>query len=1331
MENNSISLKRLRAKYWLLSLAITTTVFIAPVSLFAQAPQDAPNYVENFTPATANTYAFSKTDHVPLNPFTGQYSLSVPLFQKKMNMLTFNLTLDYIGSGGINSSDPGSVCGHGWKLNGGGIVMRSLRGGVDMGAGHQNHSGVSLYNSSMTGFTDLYDIPDGSYISKNNSNLNLYAQGGFSGIDLAPQGDGQLDIFEFNINGRSGKFYIGWDGTVLQVSKSALKIIPTLSTDPANQGFIGFEIIDENGIKYFFNKSERAYRIANLLLSEGDYRPPYSYSSTYPVSWLMTRMESPDGLEYINFNYYESPMQGSYSGQATTTTARVVYDKNGNITNNFPFWLSPIGTNSLVSNELDLKSIVFSDRDSISFTYFNNTVSDTSTFMSKGTGLTPAVLKKIALYKNKQLATSYGLDYMAYDNPINTYSSKMGLDSFIYKIGSYGLSNFYVRQALYLAGIRKFSPEGGIGDPYIFEYYIDAVLNEVNLGDAGKTDQWGFYNGVSSTFDGTLPYVYNGSPVPVPPPDINFAKMGLLKKVTFPTGGWETFNYELNDVQTANGKANIGGIRLQSDTLNDGLSPSHTTVKTYKYVETNGNSSGFIGFTPSYQYDNYIYQNNDFGSIWPAIWQERDHYTTNQSVNSSSYVEGSPVGYRRVEESITSNNVAGNGKIVYEYSDLNYVNGLGFGSLWTPAVAFPYRPVDRPEWLVGLPLKTSYYTASGRLLKQIANTYNCTAQLQQSINYKSWSVESSGYIFLDYFNRLYDSQFIDIGNWPIIIHLPVPDWDPTIYNVKSYYPVTGDAKLATTTETTYSSDSTNTIPSSATRSFTYETTYGFLRTQTQDNAKNETIQHNFYYPFDYNLGSGSTVDSLVKKNQIGTPIVTEDWLNKSNGNYLTSSAVTEYGFFNNNTLLRPSRVDRLETSQPIATANAGTQQTTSLFAGRKYTPDITLNNYDNLGRLVDYNKAYAAINSIIVDSSNNVIAKVENASSKQIAYENFESGYTGNWTISGTKSSGGIVGLFVFTGTLTKTFTANMNVTVSLWTNSSTTPSVNGILGTIVKTINNYHLYKWSLSGVKSVSVTGTYIDEVKCYPSTAIMSNYVYNPRFGLIGECSTTDYYTFYVYDNFNRLRQIKNEKGEIVKAITVGEAPVYFNEQQSASYTAPCLFFGSVPNTPQYNVPGVCTVRAGLYSSFISQADANLQALTAANQLATQDGLYDSCIGLTDASISAVIAPPGSPGYANGATNITITLNQYGVDHDVAYLNTHRYFLTYQLNYVIDGVNRTDVRVFTDIHNNPSPKIVNGSISTTRYYGFTTNVGGVVTQHNISSITSCQLVNLQIFN
>jgi YD repeat-containing protein len=124
----------------------------------------------------------------------------------------------------------------------------------------------------------------------------------------------------------------------------------------------------------------------------------------------------------------------------------------------------------------------------------------------------------------------------------------------------------------------------------------------------------------------------------------------------------------------------------------------------------------------------------------------------------------------------------------------------------------------------------------------------------------------------------------------------------------------------------------------------------------------------------------------------------------------------------------------------------------------------------------------------------------------------------------------------------------------------------------------------------------GDAIDEVRIYPSDAMMTTYTYEPLVGLTSETDPNGKSVFYEYDPLHRLRLIRDEDKNILKKICYNYAgqpenclDIYYNGPKSGDFTRNNCGSG-IPTTVTYSVA------ANTYSSTISKE--------AADQLAQND-------------------------------------------------------------------------------------------------------------------------------
>nr|WP_315421011.1 DUF5977 domain-containing protein [uncultured Pedobacter sp.] len=1114
--------------FYRLLLVLFFTLFIEG-SLQAQS-----DHTHNFSIHSPNAYAFSKIDNIPMNNFTGMANIDLPLYEKKMSVLNFSMHLVYTGAGGIKANESTNITGRGWLLRAGGTIVRHTRGIPDDYQTNETSpdgtlitkwNGV-LYNNGIT-----YK-PDGNVRISNLDPTFNYADG---------TADSQHDIFEFSIPGKSGKFYIGKDKQVIVVTDSKVKITPNF-TSSTEFKLASFLIIDEAGIKYYFNQTE--------VTEEEDPNPgltPKSvyYMKEYPSSWLLTKIEAPFSEESITYQYIVRP---TWAGEGLTS----VYGKRSDM----PFGdVSTYG--GLGAKGADLRGITFSDQTQINLNYFLDGTDPITSPLLKSIDILNTQQEVVKSYYLKYLywGTNGKANYTNTEPTTNTYFAAKGKD--------------------YLNAIDLVSSYNNHQTMYAFDYFLDQNLNEnavphsysgngSSIVNAG-VDFWGYYNGKINATASTNATAFL-IPTPLGPaadrtPDLNYARLGIIKRIIYPTGGSEEFEYELNNKRGTNGNVTVAGLRIKKRTLHDGIAPQNDIIKQYNYVETDGLSSGFIGEEPEFTFVKNSYY-DDGG--WPSNPHVKYTMTTSFTApaNPISNIDGSFAGYRRVEE-VSQNGSNSNGKIVYEYSDLSYT------TFWSPKDYYPYRPVDQPYWAVGLPLTTTYFSSTGAMTKRTVNEYNIFQQQKVDDNYRSLYMSKDGEVDVFGVNGTSDPYAIRF-----------------IYKFNNYYPVIGRAELKATHEYNYPSTGLVT-PKEVFTQNTYDANSFMLRTSSQTSSNGNTVKKYFYYPFDYNL-SGS-LSTLVTNNIINQPVLTESWLTKPSGSYLVQSDVTEYQTLSSG-VIKPLKVYTARQAKPLAGTPGSFLSTALLPADHNFKPVLTFNIYDSKGRLVEFENEGGIKTAIILDKSGNALAKADNASFNTIAYSGFETEDLGNWTyaLGGISSSSSKSGSKSYSGSITKSGLLSDSYNVSLWAKGSGSVTVNGISTAIN---SDWSLYKWVLTGTTTVSINtnGNLVDQVALSPQTAQMATANYYK--GVEIESTTDVNYksSYFEYDEFTRLINVKDQNGSIVKNYAYHYTTPFLNITQSASFLKNDCPTGNYAPGPAVTY----TVQSGSYTSLISQADADAQA------------------------------------------------------------------------------------------------------------------------------------------
>lgn len=272
--------------------------------------------------------------------------------------------------------------------------------------------------------------------------------------------------------------------------------------------------------------------------------------------------------------------------------------------------------------------------------------------------------------------------------------------------------------------------------PYIFSYET-TPLPEPN---SNSVDHWGYYNGAYNT--SLIPAVtpcgssttYAGGNADRNP-NTSYMKASVLTRITYPTGGYTTFNFAPHVVEGAVCQSTTGPDRYAGGLRIEEIKNYHATgqvayTRTFNYTkEGTSASSGKLLTEPLYFYVgtrvNYplaTYNPNNPGSCNPA---SADYTCSQITLFSSSRsalgtVQGSHVGYSRVEEVLA-------GKTVYFYENE------------------PLQLTHLEDSENGTLLKKEQYNSAGQILARNEYSYSYQApynDIRRQSSYTGFRVEA-------------------------------------------------------------------------------------------------------------------------------------------------------------------------------------------------------------------------------------------------------------------------------------------------------------------------------------------------------------------------------------------------------------------------------------------------------------------------------------------------------------------------------------------------------------------------------------------------------------
>jgi hypothetical protein len=335
-----------------------------------------------------------------------------------------------------------------------------------------------------------------------------------------------------------------------------------------------------------------------------------------------------------------------------------------------------------------------------------------------------------------------------------------------------------------------------------------------------------------------------------------------------------------------------------------------------------------------------------------------------------------------------------------------------------------------------------------------------------------------------------------------------------------------------------------------TTKYAYESAYHTLKTgETTINSVGDTVIKKTYYSFDYSNGAfaDSTISKMKARN-ILVPIATRVWKNSA----LIGGTVSQFKDFasaGTDTFINPVKIYSMETTSPLTVAQAGenialTGQLTSLLPDVNFVEKADFTFSGTTGKIIEQKLVSDKNQALIWDTQLSLpLAQVDNAYFPDVAYSSFETSETGNWSYAGGSLVGDITAptgkqAYSLSGGISKAgLSTGKAYILSYWLKSGATLSISGGTqsGSISgRTLNGWTYHEVKITGTTSISISGSgNVDELRLYPSNAQMNTYTYDALLRLIATCSVNSTISYYEYDALNRVTDIKDHFGNIVKA------------------------------------------------------------------------------------------------------------------------------------------------------------------------------------------------------
>ncbi|WP_323787685.1 RHS repeat domain-containing protein [Psychroserpens sp.] len=284
------------------------TIFIVLMTIISHG-QELPQVIPP-SPTVANLMQF---EEVPVSYYTGQPNISIPLYSKALNTeLGINLALSY-NTQGIKINNRSGWVGTGWSLQAGGVISRTVRGIPD----------ESTLNSAK-GVMHLDDYWDYETISVEDQLRYNWRVVGSS----TNRNDSEVDLYQFNFLNYSGRFVIIKEGTTFVpklISKSHNFKIEFIHT--TNYVISSFIVTDAFGYKFTFDivETTTSSPFTGSIPQGGEGSISSSgagFDYTVNSAWHLSSIKTSNDLTLATFNYTTS--QEDYVASVNRTYNEII-----------------------------------------------------------------------------------------------------------------------------------------------------------------------------------------------------------------------------------------------------------------------------------------------------------------------------------------------------------------------------------------------------------------------------------------------------------------------------------------------------------------------------------------------------------------------------------------------------------------------------------------------------------------------------------------------------------------------------------------------------------------------------------------------------------------------------------------------------------------------------------------------------------------------------------------------------------------------------------------------------------------------------------------------
>ncbi len=631
--------------------------------------------------------------------------------------------------------------------------------------------------------------------------------------------------------------------------------------------------------------------------------------------------------------------------------------------------------------------------------------------------------------------------------------------------------------------------------------------------------------------------------------DLTRMSSGVLKKITYPTGGFKEFTYDIN------GANNIWtGLKISSIKNTDEIVSSNLPVIT---------NYSFSSFQPT---DNPILK---YG-LQDYFYEARFSYTSSR-FNPSMTTKGNTGGYGSAEISQPSN---GKTKVDYytaaDFADQTNTTYIEDGSGSTPAnpaVQFPFAPKNSIDWQRGLIKKEQTLNSSGTLLKETIYSYDFNPV---GVTVQNIPCLTPGKVM---------QTLLSGTPWKFFVR------NISLYTSKWAVPTSRKERIYDQNGTTYSE--TEQITSYKNYLHNGKEYLFPFENKTINYGRGENLVQRTSYPLDYSPlpdDFGAGIINLKTKNVLTAPIEQYSFLQNPNGTNIrfTGGVLNKY----HQARPMPMEVYKLKTNGLLTSFAPSNANGTGFNRDINYKSEMEFV-YNSSGRVIQQNKTnnifdaykWGYYESYMWGYNNNYpVAKITNSPINRFDYTSFEGDSYTTTNILNSPSDA-LTGKayrqlpfndyfwfgYIQSNTEYKFTYWSKGIVPAIVRDGFTLESLTDIQ--LLKSRNGWNFWQVTIPSrtygsylklINNTSSAACDIDELRLYPAQAQMSTYTFSPLIGMTSESDINGKTTYYEYDALNRLSIIRDDNKFILKTFCYNYAsqPVSCISDILTSCSAPVI-------------------------------------------------------------------------------------------------------------------------------------------------------------------------------